>query len=221
MKKLSFLIASILILVFNANAQTQKGDQNLGLGFNFNTGSGNYAGVMPIEIGSITSTYFSASPAYSYFIANNLDLGASLGFGTGTERSNYQQPQSNSSTLTKQVTNDYTTTLYLRKYFLFNNKIGIRTGPYFLYQYYNSNVVNNPGDPTQNFSNSGKNLQAGINADFVYYPSKRIGLAVNLGGLYYTNQKSYSASQNSTNNTVDFQFLNTNLMLSAFYVIGH
>jgi len=51
MKKLSFLIAPILILVFNANAQTQKGDQNLGLGFNFNTSSGNYADVMPIEIG--------------------------------------------------------------------------------------------------------------------------------------------------------------------------
>jgi len=219
MKKLSFLIAPILILVFNANAQTQKGDQNLGLGFNFNTSSGNYADVMPIEIGTITSTYFSASPAYSYFIANNVDLGASLGFGTGTERT--YQPPSSASILSKQVTNDYTTTLYLRKYFLFNNKIGIRTGPYFLYQYFNSNVVNNPGDPTQNFSNSGKNLQAGISADFVYYPSKRIGLAVNLGGLYYTNQKTYSTSQNTTNSTVDFQFLNTNLMLSAFYVIGH
>jgi hypothetical protein len=218
MKKLSFLIIPILIIVFNANAQTQKGDQNLGLGFNFSTGSGNYNYVLPIEFGTITSTYFSASPAYSYFIANNVDLGASLGFGTGTERT--YQP-SNSSIPSKQVTNDYTTTLYLRKYFLFNNKIGIRTGPYFLYQYFNSNVVNNPGDPTQNFSNSGKNLQVGINADFVYYPSKRIGLAVNLGGLYYTNQKSYSTSQNSTNSTVDFQFLNTNLSLSAFYVIGH
>ncbi len=219
MKKLSILIASILIIVFNANAQTQKGDQNLGLGFNFNTGSGSYIYVMPIELGTITSTYFAASPAYSYFIANNLDLGASVGFGTGTYQTNYNEPSPSSTS--KQVTDDYTATLYLRKYFLFNNKIGIRTGPYLLYQYYNSNVVNNPGDPTQNFSNSGKNLQAGISADFVYYPSKRIGLAVNLGGLYYTNQKTYSTSQNSTNSTVDFQFLNTNLMLSAFYVIGH
>eukprot|EP01037_Dinobryon_pediforme_P003804 gene3804-3851_t len=67
----------------------------------------------------------------------------------------------------------------------------------------------------------GASLQTGINVDFVCYPAKKIGLAVNVGALSYYHQQSGSQQQYSGTNGFNLQFLSNNLMLSAFYVIGH
>lgn len=219
MKKLSILISLILIIIRAASAQTQKGDQNLGLGFGFYSSNGNYndLSVNPASYGSLGTTSFSTNPSYSYFIAQNLDIGASLGFGNETVNESDKSIYQTSKSLTK----SYNSTIYLRKYFLFNSKIGIRTGPYLLYQYSSSNTTYNPTSYSPTYYATIRNSQVGINADFVYYPSKKIGLAVNIGSLSYTHYSVGTPEDSSSNNGVGFQFLTSNLMLSAFYVIGH
>ncbi len=220
MKKLSMLIVLLLLFVKAAHSQTQKGDQSLGLSLAFysNSGNYNYQNQTPISYGETNSTSFVTNPTYSYFIADKLDIGASVGFGTQTSTQNDQSVDE----LTKNITKSYNSSIYLRKYFLVNNKIGIRTGPYLLYQYTNSNVTYVPA--SSNFANydvTTRNLQAGINADFVYYPSKKVGLAVNLGSLSYNHQQYGTPPQNNTDSGVSLQFLTSNLMLSAFYVFGN
>jgi hypothetical protein len=220
MKKLSIVIALILMIIKTVNAQTQKGDQSLGLSFSFSSASQNYnyTGPNPISYGTITSTAFTTTPGYSYFIANNLDIGAGIEFGDETA---HQNAPNDAGGIVKTINKIYSPTIYLRKYFLFDNKIGIRTGPYFLYQYSNSNSIS-PSNSATNYNSTSHYSQAGINADFVYYPSKKIGLALNIGSLSYNHQRfNDSQSYNTSDNGVSLQFLTSNLMLSAYYVFGN
>jgi len=219
MKKLSIVIALILMIIKTANAQTQKGDQSLGLGFNFysNSQNFNYTGPNPVSYGTLNSTSFTTIPGYSYFIAQNLDIGASMGFGDETEHQN--DPSTPGGTI-KTINKTYSPTIYLRKYFLFNNKIGIRTGPYFLYQYSTSNSVYS-SNSSSNYNSTSHYSQTGINADFVYCPSKKVGLALNIGSLSYNHQRFDSQSYTTSDNGVSLQFLTSNLMLSAYYVFGN
>ena len=203
-----------------AHAQNQKGNQTLGIGLGFSaaTGSYNYQSNNPaiLDITASQSTgSFSANPNYSYFIANNLDLGVSIGFGSGT--SNFDDNSANAHF--KQIDKNYSGSLYMRKYILYKNKIGIRTGPYFSYQYFDSSYVDKSNNGSSS-SNTGNNYHAGLIADFVYYPASKIGLAVNIGNLSYNYGKANGPQQSSSSNGVNLQFLNNNLMLTAFYVFG-
>src|SRR5258707_7457431 len=134
MKRLSVSIALFLLVLQAVNAQNQKGNQTLGIGlaFGVNGGSYNYLSGNPGSLDYTTSSasYFSTNPGYSYFVSNNLDIGVSVGFGNGT--SNYNDRTANQ--VTKQNNKNYYGSMYLRKYFLYNNKICIRTGPYIAYQ---------------------------------------------------------------------------------------
>ena len=216
MKKLSIFITAFLLMLHAANAQTQKGDQSLGLSLNFNTGNNNYyyQGTAP----SLTNfTSFSAIPNYSYFIANNLDIGAGVGYGHGKDTYNYISPGSP----TADDNNRYSGIIYLRKYYLFNNKIGIRTGPYFSYQHSTDSYTYTPDLSNSDLNSKTNNYQAGISTDFVYYPTTKIGLALNVGSLYYNRSKLNGTQVNSNSSTVNLQFLNNNLVLSAYYVFGN
>jgi hypothetical protein len=141
-----------------------------------------------------------------------------MGFGNETE---HQNDSSTPGGTIKTTNKSYNPTFYLRKYFLFNNKVGIRTGPYFLYQYSNSSSIYSANNSTNYYSTS-HFLQTGINADFVYYPSKKVGLAVNIGSLSYNHQRFDSQPTTYTHdNGVSLQFLTNNLTLSAYYVFGN
>jgi hypothetical protein len=227
MKKIAILIPFFLLTILAVNAQTQQGTQNLGLSLGFYSSSGSYSyqyGTPTVyQPVTVKTTGFSTLPNYSYFIANNLDLGVSVGFGTETDKSN----DLTNNIVSTQHTKNYSGSLYLRKYYLYNNKVGIRTGPYLFYQYSNSDASYSNIDQGSNTYN-GKYFQGGINADFVYYPTSKIGLAVNLGSLYYshitTNSRQQNTSanvgQNASSNSVNLQLLNNNLTLSAFYAFG-
>lgn len=220
MKKIAISITIFLLALQAASAQTQKGNQNLGisLGFYSSNSNYNYLNIDPSASQYINTktTGFSAYPNYSYFIANNLDIGASIGFGHETDRSSEQI----SGSSTEQAFKSYFGSIYLRKYYLYNNKIGIRTGPYLSYQYYNSNVVFTPDNNQSSSKYNGHNYQGGISADFVFYPSSKIGLAANLGNLYYSHTAWSNLSQNSSSKAFNLQLLNNNLTLSAFYVFN-
>lgn len=219
MKKTTILTLLILLFIKAVNAQTQKGDQAVGVSLNFYSNSGTFS--FPngniYSFGTTSASYFITSPTYSYFLADNIDMGAGLGFGTGKNTSIDQFY----NTSTKSVDKNYMASIYLRRYFLFNNKIGFRAGPFASFQYFESRVNYSPNTNQANYGNSAKSLQTGINLDFVYYPAKKIGLAINVGALSYYHQQQGGEQQYSGTNGLNLQFLNNNLMLSAFYVIGH
>ncbi|HTD99230.1 MAG TPA: hypothetical protein VK668_08065 [Mucilaginibacter sp.] len=220
MKKIAISITIFLLALQAANAQAQKGNQNLGvsLGFYSSNSNYNYLNIEPSssQFVNTKTTGFSAYPNYSYFIANNLDIGASIGFGHETDRSS-DRISGNGS---EQTYKSYFGSIFLRKYYLYNNKIGIRTGPYFSYQYSNSDVAYTPDNLQSSNNYKGHNYQGGISADFVFYPSSKIGLAANLANLYYARSTWSNLSQTSSSNSVNLQLLNNNLTLSAFYVFN-
>jgi hypothetical protein len=106
------------------------------------------------------------SPNYSYFVANNIDISASAGYFKLNLEENY-----NDNTIRKNRQHGFNAQISARKYFLFENKIGIRTGPY---AYYNNstNKYDNSGNSTSKYTNS--DYGGGILLDFVYYPSKKL-----------------------------------------------
>jgi len=132
-KKLLLVVLSCIALQ-TVKAQTEKGSQSLGLGFSVATSNTNTS-----YYNSVSGTYstnakgkqtsFSVAPSYSYFIADKLDIGTSLSYGQSTTKYNPDL-----STATKSTSKGFTGSIFLRKYFLYNDKIGIRTGPYFNYE---------------------------------------------------------------------------------------
>ena len=135
-KKTSFIILALLG-AFTVNAQTQKGNQLLGGSIFFSTSKNtNDYFVNPDYQYNVSNerkfTGFSIGPSYSYFVANNLDLGVNAGYNTS--KITYTYPSGNINNQPGEAkTNGYSASVYLRKYYLYNNKIGIRTGPFAQY----------------------------------------------------------------------------------------
>src|SRR5262249_25125058 len=133
MKKTLILFAALMLAYATSQAQTEKGTQTIGLGIDYFHENNKGTAIDPNTALSQTtrSSTFSFGPQYSIFIANKLDLGASFSY----ENATYTYPTSFS--LVKQVSNTYGGSIYLRKYLMFNDKIGLRTGPYLSYSYEN------------------------------------------------------------------------------------
>lgn len=212
-KKLLLIILSVITLQA-AKAQTEKGSQNLGatFGVSVNNSNNQYFNNFDNTLSANSKgklTTYNVSPDYSYFIADKLDIGASIGYSYSNQKFD---PALN--TQIQQKNTSYSGTIFLRKYFLFDNKIGIRTGPYLDY-------VNNKQtfvySNNQNNYNS-KGYGGGINMDFVYYPAKNIGLAAGLANLNYQHQK-YTGDSRGDADVFNFNFVN-HLNLSVYYVFG-
>jgi len=221
MKKLLFFIATFLFVYQSSQAQTAKGDQTLGIDLGFTYSKSNQYQVNPYDNSSGTSngktTNFSIGPNYSYFIANNLDIGASL---------QYSSYSSNNTAdiftnLTKQRDHSYGGDIFLRKYFMYANKIGIRTGAYVGYSRQNTQLTYTPDASINNYNAKTDNYLAGVNLALVYYPSKCLGVSLNLANLEYLHAKTDATTQghNSSDNII-FNYVNDGLGASIFYVFG-
>ena len=188
MKKILIVTAALLLTIRFANAQTQAGSQNLGLNLSLSTNSASDEAIDPTE--HVATFYgnnnnaFSVGPTYSYFIKNNLDLGA--GFSYNTSKTTYSgafegyPAQENYSNFSAMV--------YLRKYFLLSNKFGFRFGPYLEYGRQTESYVYPPAETASganNFNSNTKSMYAGVDLDLVYYPAKHLGAAVNLANINY------------------------------------
>ena len=87
MYKKLLLLTFAVVTIQAAKAQTEKGSQNLGATFQVSTSTSNSR-----SFNQVTNSYgdnskgkattYGISPNYSYFIADKLDLGASLGYST-------------------------------------------------------------------------------------------------------------------------------------------
>ncbi|RCH54337.1 hypothetical protein DJ568_13690 [Mucilaginibacter hurinus] len=174
----------LLLYVHAANAQTEKGKQNIGLGLRYSHSKNT------TEFNNYSSNQNSASLQYSYFIADKVDLGAEVAYYY-IKSGNNSSSQRFSSTA-----NGFGSRIQLRKYFLFENKIGVRTGPYLDYLSLN----NDDNDVVSLSSRKSARYSTGISADLVYYPTEKIGIAAGIGALQYSYAKTtgdYPSSGNS------------------------
>jgi hypothetical protein len=210
-KKLILVVLSGIALQ-TAKAQTAKGTQNLGLNVGFNSNKSTTQNLDAYTNTFYDVTYkqknFQVSPTYSYFIADNLDLGGSVGYTH--QKVNYVGQGYN---MQEQTSQSIGGTIFLRKYFLYENKIGVRTGPSFGYsRAKQTNIISGTTDKETMNGYSGA-----LQLDFVYYPVKNVGLSAGLGNISYTK----SDNKESTNSYEGFNasFVN-NLSLSVYYVFG-
>lgn len=214
MYKKLLLLSFAVVTIKAAKAQTEKGTQNLGVAFHVSTSTSNTR-----DLNQLSNSYgdnqkgkqtsYGISPNYSYFIADKLDLSASLGYSHSV-----QSYDPNPNGQGKTTFNDYSASIALRKYYLFEDKIGIRTGPYISYDKIRDTYVY----PEFKNQNNGDAYSGGIQLDFVYYPSKNIGLAAALANLNYTHQK-FGGNTIGDQNAFNLNFVNY-INLSIYYAFG-
>ncbi|MBB3059039.1 hypothetical protein [Mucilaginibacter gotjawali] len=221
MNKILILITAFLLTIQFSNAQTEKGSQTLGFNFGFGVGKTNESpGAQQTGDGSpfvLRNNNFTFGPLYSYFIANGIDISLALNFASisqTTSDNNFGYPVNY---------HDYqfSGTLYARKYLLYKNKFGIRTGPYISYGKGTTNFTYPPGDNFNDNSYTSHNLTAGVKLEMVYYASKKFGFAATLANLQYEHYNSAGGNQlNQNGNNVSFYTGTTALQVSMFYTFG-
>jgi hypothetical protein len=216
MYKKIFLVFVSIVAIQTVKAQTEKGSQMLGVSFGFSTSSSDSKSLNTNDNtygvnshGKQTTYNFATN--YSYFIADKLDIGASIGYGQS------KQEYTNSSNWPLQKSHGFNSSIYLRKYFLYDNKIGIRTGPYLMYANSKQTYLNSDFTPGY-YSSDNDIYNGGIGLDFVYFPIKRLGLAAGMGNISYTHQITDGYSK-GTSNSFGLNFANS-LNLSVNYVFG-
>ena len=222
MKKLVILVAVLLFASLASQAQTSKGDQTLGADLGFSYSKGNQLYLDPSS-GSVDNssngktTSFTISPNYSYFIADNLDLGASLDYVSYVNNANNTNPGYQN----KNANRTYGASVFLRKYFMYQNKIGLRVGAYISYDKQTYNYDYPEPNSINDYDSNQDDYIGGLNLALVYYPAKHLGLSASLANLSYTHSKANNGDQGtSSNNTVDFGYINDGLTCSVFYVFG-
>ncbi|MCR8559511.1 hypothetical protein KXD93_17770 [Mucilaginibacter sp. BJC16-A38] len=224
MNKFLILIAVFLFTYQFVNAQTEKGNQTLGVNLGFQYSKASDIAVNPGD-NSVTTTKtnynsFNIGPNYSYFIADKLDLGTSLSY------SKYLSDNSNNVSNPKTTGHSFQAMVFLRKYFLYDNKIGFRVGPYLAYMYGDSKNTYAPVNSIYSVENKNYNYMGGFNLALVYYPTKKLGVSANIANLEYDHAKNTASYQNAVDNdhgksnNVYFDFINNGLSLSVFYTFG-
>ena len=223
MNKFLIFFAALLCASQISFAQTEKGNQTLGLnvGVQYNQVSDNsFDNTNFVNSSSYTkTTNLILGPLYSYFIADKLDLGGTFTLQSFTTNTSYL----NVSGTNKNHNNSYDAMIYLRKYFLYANKIGIRTGPEISYIWANQGYSYLPGSGGGNYGSSGHAYRVGGRLEAVYFPSKHLGVSALLANFDFQhgNNKSVNNSniEKTTSNSLDFSLV-SGLNLSLFYVFG-
>jgi len=221
MNKFLILIAAFLFSIQFSNAQTSAGSQTVGFNLGFGSAkSTETPGPQQAGIGSAfieRNHSFNFGPAYSYFIANDLDIGAAIDLMSVTETN---EPNNFGYPL-KYYNHQASGTVYARKYFLFKNKFGIRTGPFISY---GKSTYNYTYDPAQNYNannSTSRNLDVGLKVEMVYYTSKKLGFAATLANLQYSHATSQGWYQlNQSSDQFSFYSGTSAIYISMFYTFG-
>jgi hypothetical protein len=214
-----FLLFTALFMGFGATyAQTEKGVRNLGFNMALTHNDQTMQYYNPsgpsITTQNYKSTVFNVGPTLSRFIADNFDLGAALGYGYSSIYSN------NNTSPMQQTNNSFSAQVYARKYFMYQNKIGIRTGPFVNFSHGKQSVVYSGSLAIYNSDSNTDFFGAGANLDLVFYPSKKLGISANIANIGY-GHNSVKGSNNTQDSEDAFGLGFTNgLSLTLFYVWG-
>ena len=217
MNKFLILIAAFVLTIQFSNAQTTAGTQNLGFYVSYLSTKTNNLSIDP---GYPTVTYvnraadLSVGPSYSYFIVNNLDIGGILSYSSYTNSNS----GGNSVSPENESNKEWGATAFIRKYFLYQNKIGFRTGLYVGYDRETLSYIYPPGQSAYNQNTNTNNYSAGLRLDIVYFPLKHLGIAATLASIGYDNFQSNNVTQGETSgNSFNANFTN-GLALSMVYI---
>lgn len=217
MKKLMLLIAAFVFVYHASHAQTEKGTQTLGANLGFTYTKYNDVSSDSYSQPSYKETNFSIGPTYSYFIADKLDLGASVEYSSNV--TNYIPNVNNE--VANGSSRNYGGTIYLRKYFMYSDKLGLRTGIFA--GYYRSTVTDNyiQSDATDDVNSKSNSYDGGVSLELVYYPTKHVGVSASLASVSYSHSKTNNDNQdNESVDNVNFDFINNGLTFSVFYAFG-
>jgi hypothetical protein len=225
MKK-NLIVCAVLLLAFKiSHAQTEKGTQTLGLDFGAGRSTSNQFIINTSDnstesVGSAT-TNFNFGPNYSYFIADKLDIGVALNYQSLVQTYSAVNFADNSGYPTKYSNKNFDASVYIRKYYMYKNVIGFRTGAYFMYSD-GTNKSTYIGTYAANSSNgTTHDYEAQLRLDLVYYPSKRLGVSASIAEVGYSWYKSTNGNLgNGNGDNANVDFISDGLQLSVFYVFG-
>lgn len=220
MKKNLLIAVAILFTGEFVNAQTQKGTKNLGVYADYlHNNATNVSTPTPFSPSLQKSSYtnFSFGPNYGYFVADGTELAATAFVTGGTQTTEGVYPAT--TNINKQKSNTFGVTVFLRKYFLYDNKFGFRVGPYAGYSFGKTKYESTPPNAYNGTSSDYNGYNVGALLDLVYYPSSKLGIAANLASLNYSHSKTKGIDE-TTNNNFNTRFANQGLTLSVFYVLG-
>jgi len=228
MKKSLFLITAFLFAFQLSNGQTEKGTQNLGANFGFDYGSSNDLLIYPNQTPIVTQTAnskrtnFVIGPNYSYFIADKLDIGINFSYGSSSNTTSTENlATTNDNYPVKQSSYNVGGNIFIRKYFMYENKIGFRTGAYLGYDNGDSKTTYSSVYTTSNYNSLTSDYYGGVKVDLVYYPVRKLGVSATIANLQYSHYKFNNETfGNQSQNNVGFGFINNNLSLSVFYVFS-
>jgi hypothetical protein len=109
----------------------------------------------------------------------------------------------------------------MRKYFLYDGKIGLRTGGHFTYGHSNTKVTSSYPTSFYNYDTKTNAYIGNLSLELVAYPTKKLGIAASFAGISYVHSKLDGvATGNTTYNNISAGFANDGLTMSVFYVIG-
>lgn len=213
MKKILLLLPAFLLFFQISKAQTEKGSQTLGvnLSFGYNKQSNPYlsSNNNTFSNSNLKRVTYTIGPAYSYFIADKLDVGGTLFYSN----SRNDDGADNST----ERFHSYGALITLRKYWMINQYLGFRAGPQLIYQ----RSVQNTNGGIYSQDGTTNSYSAGANLGFVYYPVKRFGLSATLANLNYNHTNTlYASGLHGKTDNVNFSWISNNLGISAFYVFG-
>ena len=223
MKKSLIVLAALLLAFASSQAQTEKGNQtlgfNLGLSILQSSGSDVNQSDNSTSTENAKTTIFNFGPNYSYFIADNLEIGVDLSYSSTV--TTYNTTATNVVNITNQNSRGYSGNVFVRKYFLHKNKIGIRAGAYLGYGHYSQSQNYPPAYSANDYGSKQNSGQAGVNLDLVYFPSKRLGFAAMLANMSYEHYTQNNGLQgHGSGNDFNLGLVSNGLSLSMFYVFG-
>ena len=227
MKKVLILATVFLFAFLASKAQTEKGTQTLGLNMGFSYENSNNFTIYPASTATSTlntkTGQYNIGPTYSYFIADKIEIGGELSYSAS--KLTYvaeSYATTNDNYPTKEIGNTFSGELFIRKYFMYKNTIGLRTEGYLGYSHGNETNTYTPTYAAYNYESKTTYYSGGANLDLVYYPSKKIGVSATIANLEYYHYNANNTTQGHDNgDNVTFSFINNALSFSVFYVFGN
>ncbi|WP_069658465.1 autotransporter outer membrane beta-barrel domain-containing protein [Arcticibacter eurypsychrophilus] len=210
---MKYISALLIIILFGANssiAQTSKGTQYLGLTVGFSGSDTKLTSNYPYKNTSLSLAF---APQYSYFIADNWELGGSVGYSYF--KSKNTQLGDNYSTSEHKL-NSYSSGLFIRRHIPITEKIAFRSGPFASYSH--GKVSNDPKQTDPQYNPISKTFLTGVNLGIEFFPVKRVGLSADLADISYQYQKTAGLPNDRTSDHNFNVGLTNQLNLSVFLV---
>ncbi|MBB6611716.1 hypothetical protein H7F15_11760 [Pontibacter sp. Tf4] len=193
MKKL-FIVAVLGLLCTSAFAQTLQGTKAVSGSFSVGMYANNQRSnnMAPSDY---SHRFLRIEPSIGYFLKDNLEAGASLGFETNRTKS--VQDGGFSDFTEDSRTRGYSFSPYLKKYFSLTDKFALSARVEAGVDMRKTKTEFS-SDYTVSTESDTKGYFAGISPGLTFFPTEKIGISTSFGSLGYSNSTTESGSFKST-----------------------